>query len=59
VMTEFTNKLLGREDLNIPLALSLDWAQANREAFEHEGDGEELTMELVRCIQAADDLENA
>jgi len=59
VMTEFTNKLLGREDFNIPLTLSLDWAQANREAFEHEGDGKELTMELVRCIQAADDLENA
>ena len=59
VMTEFTNKLLGRKDFNIPLTLSFDWARANREAFEHEGDGKELTMELVRCIQAADDLENA
>lgn len=59
VMTEFTNKLLGRKDFNIPLTLSLGWAQANREAFEHEGDGEEWTMELVRCIQASDDLENA
>ena len=59
VMTGFTNKRLGRKDLNIPLTLSLDWARANREAFEHEGDGEELAMELVRCIQAADDLENA
>ena len=59
VMTEFTNKLLGRKDFNIPLTLSLDWARANRKAFEHEGDGEELTMELVHCIQAADDLENA
>ena len=59
VMTEFTNKLLGRKDFNIPLTLSLDWAQANREAFEHEGDGEDWTMELVRFIQAADDMENA
>jgi len=59
VMTEFTNKLLGRKDFNIPLTLSLDWARANKEAFEHEGDGKEFTMELVRCIQACDDLENA
>ena len=59
VMTGFTNKLLGRKDFNIPLTLSFDWARANREAFEHEGDGEELAMELVRCIQAADDRDNA
>ena len=57
VMTEFTNRLLGRKDFNIPLTLSLDWARANREAFGREGDGEELAMELVRCIQAADDPE--
>jgi len=59
VMTEFTNRVLGRKDFNIPLTLSLGWAQANREAFKREGDGEEWTMELVRCIQAADDMENA
>lgn len=59
VMTEYTNKRLGRMDFCIPLALSFDWARANRKAFEHEGDGEELAMELVRCIQAAGDLENA
>ena len=59
VMRDFTNKLLGRNDFNIPLTLSFDWARANRDAFEREGDGEELAMELVRCIQAADDSENA
>jgi len=59
VMTAFTNKLLGRRDFNIPLTLSIDWARENREAFEQEGDGQEWTMELVRCIQAADDSENA
>ena len=58
VMKDFTNRLLGRNDFNIPLTLSFDWALANRAAFEREGDGRELAMELVRCIQAADDSEN-
>lgn len=59
VMVEFTNRALGRNDFGIPLTLSFDWARANRDAFDGEGDGEELAMELVRCIQAADDTENA
>lgn len=58
VMRDFTNRLLGRNDLNIPLTLSFDWARRNRAAFDREGDGEELAMELVRCIQAAEDSEN-
>lgn len=59
VMRDFTNKRLGRDDSSIPLTLSFGWARANRDAFEREGDGEELAMELVRCVQAADDQENA
>lgn len=58
-MGDFTNRVLGRNDFNIPLTLSLDWAIAHREAFEREGDGEELAMELVCCIQAACDSECA
>ena len=58
VMRDFTNGLLGRNDFNIPLTLSFDWARANRDAFRHEGDGEELATELVRCIQAGEDPEN-
>ena len=58
VMKDFTNRLLGRNDFNIPLTLSLDWARAHRDAFEREGDGEELAIELVRCTQSADDSEN-
>jgi hypothetical protein len=58
-MKDFTNRLLGRNDFNIPLTLSLDWARAHRDAFEREGDGEELAIELVRLIQEADDLESA
>lgn len=55
VMKNFTNRLLGRNDFNIPLTLSFDWAPANRDAFDREGDGEELATELIRCIQEADD----
>ena len=55
VMTDFTNRVLGRRDFNIPLTLSVDWARVNRYAFVREGDGEELARDLVRCIQAADD----
>jgi len=59
VMRDFTNRRLSRSDFNIPLTLSLDWARANRAAFEREGDGEEPAMEPVRRIQEADDPENA
>ena len=58
VMGDFTNRLLGRNDYNIPLTLSLGWARAHRDAFELEGDGEELAIGLVRRIQEADDSEN-
>ena len=59
VMKDFTNRLLGRNDFNIPLTLSLDWARAHRDAFEREGDGEELAIELVRLLREADDSESA
>jgi Fe-S-cluster containining protein len=55
VMTAATNALLGREDLAIPLTLALEWASANPGAFDHQGDGEEMALDLVRCIQEADD----
>lgn len=59
VMRDFTNRFLGRNDFDIPLVLSFDWARTNRAAFDREGDGEELARELVRCLQASDDSENA
>ena len=56
-VTELTNEVLGREDMAVPLPLALEWAGVNREAFAVEGDGEELAMELVAAIQAANDAE--
>lgn len=58
-VTDLTNEALGRDDMAIPLPLALEWAGVNGEAFEGEGDGEELAMGLVRAIQAADDAETA
>jgi len=58
VMTEFTNRLLGRNDFNIPLTLSLDWARVHRDAFDHERDGEEMALRLVRRIQEACESES-
>ncbi len=55
VMTSFTNQALGRRDFVIPLPLALEWAKTNRRAFDVQGDGEELAMTLVQCIQDADD----
>lgn len=54
VMVDFTNGALGREDASIPLPLALEWAAVHRGAFAAEGDGEEMAIELVRCVQAAD-----
>jgi Fe-S-cluster containining protein len=59
VMTEYTNRLLGRSDYNVPLTLSLDWARVHREAFDHEGDGEEMAIELVRRIREAGESDSA
>jgi Fe-S-cluster containining protein len=59
VMRDFTNRLLGRDDYNIPLTLSLDWARVHRDAFDHEGDGEEMAIELVRRIREADESESS
>jgi Fe-S-cluster containining protein len=56
-VTDLTNEALGRDDMAIPLPLALEWASVNREAFDAEGDGEELAMGLVRAIQAADAAE--
>lgn len=53
VMTDVTNAVKRRSDLAVPLAMSLEWAAANRGAMAGEGDGEELAMTLVRCIQEA------
>lgn len=54
VMTDATNALCDREDKGIPLAMALEWAQANRGALAGEGDGEEMVMTVVACIQAAE-----
>lgn len=54
VMVDFTNGALGREDASIPLPLALEWAGVHRGAFDAQGDGEEIAIELVRCVQAAD-----
>lgn len=54
VMVDFTNGALGREDASIPLTLALEWAGVHRGAFDAQGDGEEIAIELVRCVQAAD-----
>lgn len=59
VMTDVTNAVLGRDDLAIPLPLALEWASVHGRGLDGEGDGEELAMELVRCIQEADDAEHA
>jgi Fe-S-cluster containining protein len=59
VTTAFTNRLLGRNDYNIPLTLSLGWAGVHRDAFDREYDGEEMAIELVRRIQEASESDSA
>ncbi|MFO0587098.1 MAG: YkgJ family cysteine cluster protein [Polyangiaceae bacterium] len=54
-LTATTNELFGREDVGLPLTLSLEWAAAHRDAFRGEGDGEEMAMALVAAIQSADE----
>lgn len=55
VMIDAANQLTGRSDLGVPLATALEWSAAHRGAFEGEGEGEEMAMALVQCIQAASD----
>lgn len=53
-LARLSNGALGRDDPQVPLPLALEWARANRRAFERSVDGEALAMALVQELQDAD-----